>query len=663
MKRFCTRHKHFFLLATVALVSAIILLTGGALAAASPTALPIPHFLPLAAKPTPDPARPATPATIPTLVAPYQASSGDIELWCGPGCGNHKDSAAEIIKTYYAVDYGQTGSQPFSIRAVADGTATERIIAVKKSQLLGKAQQDCPDDLNPDTPDIYEAKGVFIDHGSGWTSFYLHMSSVSLPPDRKVKVGQVIGQAGCTGSNSIHLHFDLRWYDTESRTFWTYPVSFAEEPTGGGLDLAILIDTTSSMWDDIDAAKARAAEIVGQVKTKNPNSRIAVIEYRDFPSRTGDDRDFPYHDVLPFTFDADQAVAAINALTLGYGGDIPETRNCALMHVMASDTCAGNGEASTLGPWRPDVEKAIIYLTDAPALSPEPFTNFTNAGVLAEANSGGFILSEGTEEVIVGAAADEPVDGIAVYPIVIGSDATTRADAEEIAAGTGGKVFESETADGVVDAILAAIDTIIGSSSVYLPAISSAPSSPCEVGSYFPWDVAFVLDRSRTAWESFLTDAAKKGTRAYLAKMDLAPEQAAILSFHANVTVDQTLTTDAALVNAALDRLRKDAGSAIGDAIVAAKNELTSGRHTGGNQQAIVLYTDGEVTSGQDAIAAAQQAKQAGIRIIAVGIGANVYQDVMRSIASSPGDFYYVPNRDDVPAVMSGVADKLRCGQ
>ena len=232
----------------------------------------------------PDPARPAAPGTEPFLVAPYVIPSGSaIEVWCGPGCGNHVDSSTKSIKTYYSVDFGRTGAGSFPVVAAAGETARSYKM---NATLYGRAQDGCPVDLDPAAPGS-QGWAVIIDHPDGWQTFYMHMSSVNLPADGLVEAGDIIGEAGCTGANSVHLHFDMRWHDPASGIYWDYPAEFVDAPIGPGIDLAILIDSTSSMGDDIDTAKARASEIVGSLKAKNPNSRIAIMEFRDFPPAPG----------------------------------------------------------------------------------------------------------------------------------------------------------------------------------------------------------------------------------------------------------------------------------------------------------------------------------------------------------------------------------------
>lgn len=60
---------------------------------------------------------------------------------------------------------------------------------------------------------FYNGSFVFIDHGQGLNSVYLHFSKVSVKDGQFVKKGQKIGEVGTTGrSTAPHLHWGVQWY-------------------------------------------------------------------------------------------------------------------------------------------------------------------------------------------------------------------------------------------------------------------------------------------------------------------------------------------------------------------------------------------------------------------------------------------------------------------
>ena len=131
------------------------------------------------------------------------------------------------------------------------------------------------------------------------------------------------------------------------------------------LDLAFVVDTTGSMEDDIAQVEHDMKEYLADLKDSGLDYRFAIVDYRDFASRTDDSDDYPYCVQLDFTNEEEKIVEAIDGLTLGNGGDNNETVFSALID--------GLSELS----WRSGAGKAAILMGDAPALDPEPITGYT----------------------------------------------------------------------------------------------------------------------------------------------------------------------------------------------------------------------------------------------------------------------------------------------
>lgn len=54
---------------------------------------------------------------------------------------------------------------------------------------------------------------IEIDHGSGWTSCYAHLSHATVSVGDVVGAGTVIGKMGRSGTaTGVHLHYELRHY-------------------------------------------------------------------------------------------------------------------------------------------------------------------------------------------------------------------------------------------------------------------------------------------------------------------------------------------------------------------------------------------------------------------------------------------------------------------
>lgn len=84
-------------------------------------------------------------------------------------------------------------------------------------------------------PDLYYEGGtVFLDHGLGLVSVFLHMSSIDVAVGDRIEAGERLGAVGNTGrTTGPHLHWAVKWRDTgrDERTNDRY------------IDPALLLDT------------------------------------------------------------------------------------------------------------------------------------------------------------------------------------------------------------------------------------------------------------------------------------------------------------------------------------------------------------------------------------------------------------------------------------
>lgn len=212
-----------------------------------------------------------------------------------------------------------------------------------------------------------------------------------------------------------------------------------------GLDLCFVVDTTGSMGDDIDNAKENMASILDHLAEKTEDYRVALIDYRDYPERTGFDSDYPYKVQLDFTNNTASIIDAINGLDLGNGGDGDETVYSGLMAAVKLD-------------WRLDAKKVIIILGDAAPLDPEPITDFTYDNVLlALFNADINIDYEDSDDRVV-----NNLDTSLINVFSIGTDASSDAEDffKQISGGTGGSYAGVDNASEVGDAIIDMIEQI-----------------------------------------------------------------------------------------------------------------------------------------------------------------------------------------------------------
>ncbi len=84
----------------------------------------------------------------------------------------------------------------------------------------------------------YEGGTVFLDHGDGLVSVFMHMSAVDVTAGQTVVAGERLGASGNTGrTTGPHLHWAVKWRnpsnDDRSRDFYIDPALLLDlEPTG-----------------------------------------------------------------------------------------------------------------------------------------------------------------------------------------------------------------------------------------------------------------------------------------------------------------------------------------------------------------------------------------------------------------------------------------------
>lgn len=123
------------------------------------------------------------------------------------------------------------------------------------------------------------------------------------------------------------------------------------------LDIAFVLDTTSSMGDDIIAVKQNLIGLLERLNSKKSKStgaiRVALLEYRDKEDR------FINRVNTDFTPDFDMLVSNLKEMDVSGGGDYPEAVLDALFSAQQDLS------------WNRDTKRAVILIGDAP---PHPQT-------------------------------------------------------------------------------------------------------------------------------------------------------------------------------------------------------------------------------------------------------------------------------------------------
>lgn len=215
---------------------------------------------------------------------------------------------------------------------------------------------------------------------------------------------------------------------------------------------------------------------------------------------------------------------------------------------------------------------------------------------------------------------------------------------------------------------------------IYLPLIGRAWCRPKT-----HVDVVLVLDMS-TSMERLTRGgrskhaAAVEAARSFLGQMDLRPDEegradrAAVVGFNDAAWTEVPLTEDLDALAAGLANLERRIaqGTRLDLALAEGQRALAAGGPRGGGvAPVIVLLTDGlpnrvpTPTGGgtqEDSIlAAATAAKTAGSRLFTVGLGeaSDVLDQLLRAVASSPQDYAFAPDGEDLAAVYKRLAGRV----
>jgi Mg-chelatase subunit ChlD len=155
--------------------------------------------------------------------------------------------------------------------------------------------------------------------------------------------------------------------------------------------------------------------------------------------------------------------------------------------------------------------------------------------------------------------------------------------------------------------------------------------------------------------------AAIEGAGSLLDNLSFPQDQAAVIGFDSDVHPGQ-LASDRATLDAQLAGLQPGLGTRVQAGIAAAHAELESPRRRGENFSVMVVLTDGRSEgTAEEIMGVAALAKEAGIALFTIGLGADVDAEQLRQIASRPEWYYEAADAEDLRGVYRTVAIAIPC--
>lgn len=182
-----------------------------------------------------------------------------------------------------------------------------------------------------------------------------------------------------------------------------------------------------------------------------------------------------------------------------------------------------------------------------------------------------------------------------------------------------------------------------------------------------PLDVVLVLDHSPSMFEAAdnnntKMDLLKEAAVQFLSGIDLRPNQdrVAIVEFDDAANVIVPFSSERNALAQVVRDIESGSGTSIVSGLESARQELSSARADAG--QVIVLITDGQDSSGgilgfltTSPRDLAQRIKFNGTRVITIGLGDGVEDDLLTDIASQPSDYYFAPVAADLAQIYADI--------
>ena len=169
-----------------------------------------------------------------------------------------------------------------------------------------------------------------------------------------------------------------------------------------------------------------------------------------------------------------------------------------------------------------------------------------------------------------------------------------------------------------------------------------------------PMQVALCMDCSGSMYGANIANA-KKAALGFAARtLDSPNRQIAVVAFPGGVR--STPTADLERLQWAIDSLSPIGSTPMSEGLHDARNLL---RPRAGVQRVFVVMTDGHPDDPDATVAEIHRLRTSGARIITIGVGAQVEQDFLSSLASGPNDYHFCSESLDLEGTFINLATQL----
>ncbi|MEY3213135.1 MAG: hypothetical protein RIT28_3616 [Pseudomonadota bacterium] len=171
-----------------------------------------------------------------------------------------------------------------------------------------------------------------------------------------------------------------------------------------------------------------------------------------------------------------------------------------------------------------------------------------------------------------------------------------------------------------------------------------------------PTQIALLMDCSGSMYGQSIEDA--RGAARSFVERSLQPNrQIAIIAFPGGVLAPPTSDLDR--LRSSIDELTPIGSTPMADGLKNARELL---RPKAGVQRVFVVMTDGHPDDPDEVTAEVHRIRTSGGRVVCIGVGAQVQQDFLRSLASRPKDFHFCNESVELEGTFINLATELTAG-
>lgn len=146
-------------------------------------------------------------------------------------------------------------------------------------------------------------------------------------------------------------------------------------------------------------------------------------------------------------------------------------------------------------------------------------------------------------------------------------------------------------------------------------------------------------------------------------------DQVSVVTYATDAVIEEALTNEndriaGGITNLRIDPQEEQGSTNTGDAFKKIGEELNSSRHNLDARKVAILLTDGLATAPDPdpeeyAAAQAELVKGMDVEVFTIGLGASLNEESLRSIASSPSQYYKAPSTRELQSIYSAITASI----